>query len=242
MERLVKFQATEVMVKSYQPKVEVLWATPNPQEHVTAACTTTQKGVFAGAQTSMLSQNISPLIAYIIKASHTSPLEHAVISFRLTNMSRATLDQLVRHRIGSFTASSTHYQNHANYEHFIDLRSFPNKEFLEGIARSVLIYSQMSEYDPPQARQILPLSVGVACIWTVNARSLLNFLNLRMCMRNTVEMVLLARQVRAKLESWFTELWHYGTTDCIHGKCKQGKMRCDFSAALDIVQEHAIEY
>lgn len=181
--------------------------------------------------------HFSRLLEYVLKANHTSVLEHAVISFRITNISRATLDQLTRHRMGSFTASSTHYQDHANYEHFVDILSFNIHGFLECIAQCVHNYKIAVKRDTQTARQILPLSVGVAVNWTVNARALVNFLNLRLCRRNTVEMILLARQVHAAASEWFPECFNsqYVHEDCLTPRlCQQGIMRCDDSSIYRI--------
>lgn len=203
MKQEVTYQDVTIMVNSYQPRVDVLWASPNPASSIVHACSTTQKGPFASEN---IDVNATNILRFLIEANHGSVLEHAVISFRISNISRATLDQLVRHRIGAFTASSTHYQNHVNYEHFVDVLSFSIPGFVESIARLVWQYKEAVVRDTQTARQLLPLSVGSVIHWTVNARSLINFLNLRLCRRNTVEMFLLACEVAEEVDKWFPQL------------------------------------
>ena len=225
MQQEVTYQDTTVMVKSYQPKVEVLWASPEPAIKTVHACSNTQKGPFAEHNDGDYA-TAKTLIPYLISANHTSVLEHAVISFRLSNISRATLDQVVRHRIASPTASSTHYQNHSNYEHFVDALSFSIPGFVDEIARLVHMYKIAVQRDTQTARQLLPLSVGVVLHWTVNARSLINFLNLRLCNRNTVETIMLAQEVSEACQMWFPECFEGISADCEYDTCRQGKMSC----------------
>ena len=44
-----------------------------------------------------------------LKYNHTTICEHLNITFVLQNISRATSLQIVRHRLASYTSSSTHY-------------------------------------------------------------------------------------------------------------------------------------
>ena len=105
-----------VKILPYDPKVEIIWSTPNPVEVVTRACSNTEKGIFA--------QEVSPnaaLVKFLYNAEHGNPLEHAVISFDITQIYRACADQLRTHRITSPTMSSTHYQDHSGYPHRVSL-------------------------------------------------------------------------------------------------------------------------
>lgn len=214
----------KLKINSYSPRVSILWATPDPAIYIAHAASTTQKGIFAQVDTESPTERVR-LIKYLITANHTSVLEHAVISFRCSNLSRATMDQLVRHRIGSFTTSSTHYQNHSNYEHFIDFEAFDIEGFGEQLAQQMAVYSKVAATNKLAARQLLPLSVGVVVTWTVNARSLLNFLRLRLCKRNTTEMFMFAQAIFNVANEWFCECFRTDIcSTCMD--CSQGKMKC----------------
>lgn len=63
--------------------------------------------------------NPSALLSFLISADHLNPVEHAVICFRITDVSRACFDQHVRHRIASYTSSSQHYQDYTSYDCFV---------------------------------------------------------------------------------------------------------------------------
>lgn len=222
-----------VNILPYDPKVEVLWATPSPAEVVTRACSVTQRGVFAGE-----AEPNAALIKFLLRADHGSPLEHAVISFDISQISRACADQVRTHRIASHTMSSTHYQDHSGYRHRVDLQDFRQNymHISAGISAGITgaMYGYVSARDAgvplEAARQCLPLSTEVRQILTINARSLVNFITLRLCYRNTMETILLAERVHKAAIRWFPELFTYAGKACDFGGCKEGKMACDKAA------------
>lgn len=220
-----------VKILPYDPKVEIFWATPNPASVVSRAAENTMKGIFAKEKV-----NKANISAFLYKANHGSPLEHAVISFEVTQISRACLDQLVRHRMGSFTSSSQHYQDHRDYPMRMSrtMAEFANQGSSYGDLMETLIseYGWALDNEEPKedARMLLPMATEVRVIWTVNARSLANFINLRTCRRNVMEMLLLATRVDKLARGWFPELFNNVGPDCTQPwvLCRQGKMRCDF--------------
>ena len=228
----------------YDPKVEILWATLDPAKAVTRACSVTQKGVFAQgvfAQGVELTCDQAKLIQFLYHAGHGNPLEHAVISFDITQISRACADQLRTHRMASHTMSSTHYQDHTGYKHRV------SREILADADLPLAIETAMHGYDlairtnlpKEDARQLLPLSTEARMILTINARSLMHFLPLRMCYRNTIETILLAERLRKAAYTWFPELVHMAVKPCDYEGCKEGKMKCDFAAVEKRLEQYA---
>jgi len=53
----------------------------------------------------------------LIKLGHTSVLEHAVASFKISDVSRSLTHQLVRHRIASYTQKSQRYVDESTFEY-----------------------------------------------------------------------------------------------------------------------------
>lgn len=225
-------------IRPYNPHVQVIWATPNPTDVVTRACSITQKGVFAGEAVPN-----AALIQFLNSAEHGSPLEHTVISMDITQISRACADQLRTHRLCSPTMSSTHYQDHSDYTHRVD------ESFLYGpgaarrtfaIDRVMDVYKQALSLGmlKEEARQLLPLSIEVRYMLTVNAWSLAHILRRRMCYRNTIETVLCANRIWEEACEWFPDLFLYVGKPCTHGVCKEGKMRCNFAAAEQRLKQY----
>ena len=79
-----------------------------------------------------------------------------------------------------------------------------------------------------EARMLLPMSAGVNVVVTMNARSLINFLQLRLCRRNAQEMQMLAASMYTMCYDWFPELFSMIGPYCFmhNGRCNQGKMSC----------------
>ena len=120
------------------------------------------------------------------KNKHASTLEHLSYNFDIDGISRACLQELARHRISSFSVKSSRYT----------LKELKNSEiggldkFLVPTGnetiddwnidtlwnlRSVL----QSNISNDIAKYMLPESYKTSLVWTVNARSLQNFLTLR---------------------------------------------------------------
>ena len=128
------------------------------------------------------------------KYKHESVLEHLVYSFDIDGISRACLQELVRHRMASMTVKSTRYtlkelkrekQFHifdidydraSKYLVWTDIKDIDIVSFfmLEDLRSSVVenISNDYTKYN-------LPESFKTSLVWTINARSLLNFLKLR---------------------------------------------------------------
>lgn len=217
-----------VKILPYNPKVKVLWSTPKPALIVTKACSVTQKGIFANVDSPS-----SVLIKFLLDADHGNPLEHAVICFDISQISRACADQLRTHRMCSPTMSSTHYQDHSDHPHRMPIEMCSDGLIGwvdEGLEFMIKAYNMTKHAAHAEARQILPLSIEVRYMLTINARSLAKMLPMRMCYRNTIETILCAERVRRQAVEWFPELFGWIEKPCVFGKCKEGKMACDHKA------------
>ena len=126
------------------------------------------------------------------KFKHASTLEHLVYNFYIEGVSRALLQELARHRMASLSVKSTRYtlKELKNEETFqpkdieraskylvltnvgiVDEMSIKSLENL----RLVLIEGISND----KAKYCLPESYKTELTWTINARSLQNFLTLR---------------------------------------------------------------
>ena len=79
-----------------------------------------------------------------------------------------------------------------------------------------------------EARQILPNAAAVNIMWTVNARSLLNFFEQRLCNRNVGEMRILANKIWHEVHSYWPDFANLCGPRCYtSGQCNQGRMSCN---------------
>ncbi len=122
------------------------------------------------------------LVDFLLKQGHESPFEHIVFTFKV-KAPIFVARQWFRHRIGSFMERSGRYTEFEE-EFYVPTSERANgqEKVIENafkIAfetyRSLLKNGVKREV----ARTVLPMSLYTQWYWTVNARSLMNFLNLR---------------------------------------------------------------
>jgi thymidylate synthase (FAD) len=144
------------------------------------------------------------LINYLVKNKHATPLEHSVFKFRIKAPIFVTREWM-RHRWSSFNEMSMRYYVPPKIDYYIpafdnirrqtgkpgaysfeeiedpDLKSLVMRRMQEVIGYSDLVYRDLIELGVAKeiARCVLPVSQYTEFIWTVNARSLINFISLR---------------------------------------------------------------
>lgn len=121
----------------------------------------------------------------VFKHKHHSTLEHLVYVFRISGISRGCLQELVRHRIASYSVKSTRYtlkelKDTKDVKKFlyitgIELIDSKNIERLEYI--QMLLNDQNYKLD--ELKYLIPEAYLTELVFTINARSLRNFLSLR---------------------------------------------------------------
>lgn len=122
------------------------------------------------------------LVRHLILKDHGTPFEHAYFRFDV-KCPIFVARQWIRHRIGTYNEMSLRYCL-AKREYYTP--SSLTGEALEKYRKSV--NSAFDTYETlvasgikrEQARGVLPLSLYTLYYWTVNARSLMNFLKLRL--------------------------------------------------------------
>jgi len=126
------------------------------------------------------------------KYKHSSTLEHLVYTFYIQGVSRALLQELARHRIASLSVKSTRY----TLKELKSIEPFSEDDF-EGASRFLVLTGNKkvdrasiralnslqellkSGISNDIAKYALPESYKSELTWTINARSLQNFLTLR---------------------------------------------------------------
>ncbi len=126
------------------------------------------------------------------KFKHASTLEHLVYNFYIEGISRALLQELSRHRMASLSVKSTRYTlKELKHEESFTCKDVKRAEkylVLTGVEmvdkmsikalenlRLVLVEGISND----KAKYCLPESYKTELTWTINARSLQNFLTLR---------------------------------------------------------------
>lgn len=166
------------------------------------------------------------------KSGHTSVLEHISFTFQVSEVSRALLAQLTRHRIASYTVRSQRYCDESNADYV-----FPNfknhetahiyRDAIETIFQKyqdmVLLGGEAKE----DARMVLPNACHTQLVVTMNARALINASHERLCTRAQWEIRELFIQMRDLVESFCPEVAEWMRPKCEedpeHPFCKEAK-------------------
>ena len=124
------------------------------------------------------------------KLKHASTLEHLVYTFNVKGMSRACLQELARHRMASLSVKSTRYTlkelkslddivSHKGAEKFCVLTG--NKVVDDEIVAALMRLQRVVKLGEPNdyVKFVLPEAYKTDLVWTINARSLQNFISLR---------------------------------------------------------------
>ena len=126
------------------------------------------------------------------KFKHASTLEHLVYNFYIQGVSRALLQELARHRIASLSVKSTRYtlKELKNEESFLPTQFERASKYIvltghemvdtmsiKALENLRLVLKEGVSND--KAKYCLPESYKTELTWTINARSLQNFITLR---------------------------------------------------------------
>jgi thymidylate synthase (FAD) len=172
-------------VKIVKLSVELIWMTPNPEFMIEMATRTAYK-----SEASYEASKSAAFLDRIINQNHHhSVVEHASASFRIV-CDRAISQEIERHRLFSFTQSSTRYCNYSKdkfdnginvtpmlkglNEHQIDRRLE-----LYNLIEAVYLAEIAEGVAPQQARDNLPLCLQTELVMTGNFRNWLHFIELR---------------------------------------------------------------
>jgi thymidylate synthase (FAD) len=170
-------------------------------------------GTINGPNIYKLGPKDKKLIENVIKRNHTSTLEHISFNFRIMGISRLNLQELARHRMASLSVKSTRYtlkelkyepsfmtpdhkENAARISKYINMVGLETIDLagiqaLENLRKLV----QAGLFTNDEVKYALPECYKLDLYWTINARSLQNFLNLRLSSRAHFEIYELAEKV-----------------------------------------------
>lgn len=175
------------------------------------------------------------LLTNTIEMNHQSILEHVNVSYAIEGASRSFLAQITRHRLFSFLSASQHYMDYSDMADFVVPVEIEKqgpefvREYLEACKKSIEEYKGLiaKGIDHSVARQVLPNGMRNQLIITGNLRQWLNFLNLRLCGRNTSEIEYVAWLIKEDLKQYVPNIAKYMAPDCVlRGKCTQGSKCC----------------
>jgi thymidylate synthase (FAD) len=161
-------------------KVELLFITPNAEKLIETA-----------GRTSYLSfdkqkeNTEKEFIRMLLKMGHYSVLEHAYVTFRISDVSRSFTHQLVRHRLCSYTQQSQRYVDESNFNCVepasIKDNSKAHSLFTKFMGEAKRVYSELQRLGirNEDARFVLPNAVESQIVVTANLREWRHIIGLR---------------------------------------------------------------
>lgn len=153
------------------------------------------------------------LIRRIVSSGHLSTVEHGVYTFDIDGISRGCLQEFARHRIASLSVQSSRYcltkllKNEAPFklndgDSLIRAEKYlvtSNESYVTQAALLALEnvrHGTSMDIPNDQLKYCLPESFKTSLVWTINARSLRNFLSLRLDKRAHWEIRELANRIQ----------------------------------------------
>lgn len=220
--------------------IELINYTPDPENTVATAA----KCCYSSADLAELRKGIEEksqtvFIKRLIKTGHHSPIEHACFTFAVEGVSRSLLAQITRHRLASFSVKSQRYVSEygMNFNYIVPetIEKAPkefkyiDKDAYQIYEEFMLIvlatYEKLIDLGIPKedARYILPNATETKFVFTMNARELRHFFNLRCCGKAQWEIRELAWETYRQVYEVAPALFENAGPNCIKGKCIEEK-------------------
>lgn len=146
------------------------------------------------------------IAASCARSGHMSVWEHLNFTFHISDVSRALLAQLSRHRHISLSVRSQRYCDEAEFSYVMPLTVEGNqsaKKEMFGVMYEVgKSYRSLQEKGIPNedARSVLPNACCTELYMTCNARALIEMSRLRLCSRAQLEIRELFRELKKGVE------------------------------------------
>ncbi len=201
-------------------------------------------------------KNIDSFLNMLMDLGHESPIEHVTFTFGAEGVSRTLTHQLVRHRIASYSQQSQRYVKLEQFEYIIppniekDQRA--KEIFLKAMEEDQKYYDELTEIlfqehlaryigeglSEKKARQkaekeaiedaryVFPNACETKIVFSMNARTLLNFFRLRCCNRAQWEIRELATSMLKEVKKVYPILFKNAGPGCFNGPCPEGPMTC----------------
>lgn len=153
------------------------------------------------------------IVRMIVDNDYSSALEHISFTFDLKGISVALSRELLEHRITSHTARSIRYVEEQDFEYYLppefEKDSEKREKFEDLMKKISKSYKELRKMGATResTRHVLPMATHTNYIWTINVRSLINFLGLRLCVRAAPEIRELAKKIHKKVIKVYPEIF-----------------------------------
>jgi len=213
--------------------VRIISHTPNPERVCAIAAALTHSKKKPEEIERMDDVSLRNILSHVMDLGHLSVVEHASFTFAISGVSRALTHQLVRHRIASYSQQSQRYVRFTDARYVVppSIEKDENlrkrfEEFMEKVWEEYNYF--LSKGIPEEdARYVLPNAAKTNIIVTMNARSLLNFFELRCCMHAQWEIRELAWRMLNEVKKIAPTIFRKAGPPCkTRGICPEKREDC----------------
>jgi len=213
--------------------VKLVGFTPNPEKIPGMAGMLTHSKSKPEDLENIGDDKLNAVLKEVLKLGHTSVIEHTSFTFAISDVSRSLTHQLVRHRIASYAQQSQRYVNLNEPNYVTPPKIGKNKKMKKAYEETMkniwTEYNKLLEVGIPaeDARYVLPNAACTNIMVTMNARSLLNFFELRCCMHAQWEIRQLANKMLAEVKKVAPIIFNKAGPACKTKKiCPENKKDC----------------
>lgn len=172
--------------------------------------------------------DVKKRLAHCIKSGHLAVLAnaHAVIS---VNVSRSTLTQMNTHAHIKTLTQSQQYIDHRDFRYHLpqamkgDSEAVHRFRELMWLIQKEYNWFRSRGYKPEDAREILPNAAEANTVLSGNFWGWFNFLERRVCKRNTPQTLELAQTILSRFRILWPGIFNYCGAPCEFGRCKELK-------------------
>lgn len=230
-------------------KVKIIEHTPNPEKVIASAAKLCYSAVGVDEILEGLDEeNVEDFLNRLMSYGHASPIEHVSFTFAVEGVSRSLTHQLVRHRIASYSQQSQRYVKLNQFEYVIPKEIEKDEKakeiFIKSMEESQRAYDELTEILREKyinqgmkklsaekkaiedARYVFPNACETKIVFTMNARSLMNFFEHRCCNRAQWEIHNLADEMLKQVKKVAPILFKNAGPNCVKGNCPEGTMTC----------------
>lgn len=213
--------------------VKLIGYSPNPEKIPAMAAKLTHSITKPEELEKTPEDDLKSILNHVINLGHTSVIEHSNFTFAISDVSRSLTHQLVRHRIASYAQQSQRYVNLKKPNYVIPPKIAANQVMKKAYQETMNIiwkqYNKLLEMNIPaeDSRYVLPNATCTNIIVTMNARSLLNFFELRCCLHAQWEIRKLANLMLKEIQKKAPIIFkNAGPTCKSKGFCSENNNEC----------------
>lgn len=215
--------------------IKLIGFTPNPEKIPAMAAKLTHSKIKPQDLGKSSDKELKNILNQVMSFGHTSVIEHTSFTFAISDVSRSLTHQLVRHRIASYAQQSQRYVNLNEPNYVTPPKIAKNRNMKKAYDETMKNiwnqYNKLLEMDIPaeDARYILPNSACTNIMVTMNARSLLNFFELRCCLHAQWEIRNLANKMLVEVKKVAPTIFKNAGPACkTKNFCPENKKDCPF--------------